>query len=77
MDSVWVFGEITLNKKFLEYASQKGILIHFFNYYEYYIGTFYPREHLNSGYVLLKQVEAYLDLEKKVVDCKTNHYDGS
>ena len=70
LDSVWVFGEITLNKKFLEYASQKGILIHFFNYYEYYIGTFYPREHLNSGYVLLKQVEAYLDLEKRLLIAK-------
>lgn len=67
LDSVWVFGKITLNKKFLEYASQKGILIHFFNYYEYYIGTFYPREHLNSGYVLLKQVEAYINPEKRLI----------
>lgn len=70
LDSVWVFGEITLNKKFLDFASQKGILIHFFNYYEYYTGTFYPREHLNSGYVILKQAEAYLQEEKRVLIAK-------
>ena len=70
LDSVWVFGEVTVNKKFLDFASQKGILIHFFNYYEYYTGTFYPREHLNSGYVILKQAEAYLQEEKRVLIAK-------
>ena len=70
LDSVWVFGEITVNKKFLDFASQKGILIHFFNYYEYYTGTFYPREHLNSGFVILKQAEAYLQEEKRVLIAK-------
>lgn len=59
-----------MNKKFLDFASQKGILIHFFNYYEYYTGTFYPREHLNSGYVILKQAEAYLQEEKRVLIAK-------
>lgn len=70
LDSIWVFGEITLNKKFLDYASQKGILIHFFNYYEYYTGTFYPREHLNSGYVILRQAEAYLNEERRLLIAK-------
>jgi len=30
------------------------------------VGTFYPREFLNSGYVVLKQSEAYLDYGKRV-----------
>lgn len=66
LDNIWVFGEIELNKKFLDYASQKEICIHFFNYYGYYSGTFYPREHLNSGFVILKQAEKYLDFEKRL-----------
>lgn len=66
IDNIWVFGELDLNKSFLEYASQKGVVIHFFNYYEYYSGSFYPREHLNSGYVILKQAEAYLDFSKRI-----------
>lgn len=66
LDTIWIFGEIDINKRFLDYASQKGIMIHFFNYYEYYTGSFYPREHLNSGYVILKQVENYLNEEKRI-----------
>jgi len=50
--------------------SQKEILIHFFNYYGYYVGTYYPREHLNSGYMTLKQAEHYLDNEKRIILAK-------
>ena len=60
---IFIFGEVTINKKLLEFLSQKEILLHFFNHYGYYMGTFYPREHYNSGYLLLKQVEHYLNPE--------------
>lgn len=58
---IMVFGEVDLNKKLLEFLSQKEIILHYFNHYGYYMGSFYPREHLNSGYVILKQAEHYLD----------------
>ncbi len=60
-----IFGEVDLNKSLLEFCSQKEITLHFFNYYGYYTGSFYPREHLNSGYMILKQVEHYTDEEKR------------
>jgi len=63
---IMVFGEVTINKKLLEFISQKEILLHYFSHYGYYMGTFYPREHLNSGYMLLKQAEHYLDPEKRL-----------
>lgn len=66
LNDIYVFGELTLNKRFLEYASRKEVPIHFFNYYGYYIGSFYPREHLNSGYMILKQAEFYLNDEKRM-----------
>lgn len=66
INNIWFFGEIDLNKSFLDFISQKNICLHFFNYYGYYSGSFYPREHLNSGYVILKQAEFYLDFEKRV-----------
>lgn len=62
----FIFGEVDLNKRFLEFVSQKEILLHFFNYYGYYVGTYYPREHLNSGYIILKQAEHYLDENKRI-----------
>jgi CRISPR-associated protein Cas1 len=61
-----VFGEVNLNKRVLEFLSQNQVLVHFYNYYGYYTGTYYPREHFNSGYMLLKQVEHYLDDERRL-----------
>ncbi|MCY9512040.1 type I-B CRISPR-associated endonuclease Cas1b [Paenibacillus larvae] len=61
-----IFGEVELNKSLLEFCSQKEIILHFFNYYGYYTGSFYPREHLNSGYMILKQAEYYMDEIKRL-----------
>lgn len=66
INNIWFFGEVTLNKALLDFVSQKEICLHFFNYYGYYSGSFYPREHLNSGYVILKQAEHYLDYDKRM-----------
>ena len=65
INEIFLFGEVDLNKRFLEFAAQKEILIHYFNYYGYYMGTFYPREHYNSGYMILCQAEHYLDKSKR------------
>lgn len=46
--------------------TEKNICVHFFNRYEYYVGTYYPREHYNSGIVILKQVEFYNDYNKRI-----------
>lgn len=67
LNDIYVFGEVTVSKKFMEYATQKQVLLHFFNYHEYYVGTYYPREHYNSGYMILKQAEHYLDNRKRKV----------
>lgn len=42
------------------------IILHFYNYYGYYAGSYYPREHLNSGYMILRQAEHYLDSTKRL-----------
>jgi len=71
---IFVFGEVDLNKKLLEYMEENEIILHFFGYYGNYVGSFYPREHYNSGYVILRQAEHYLDparrleLARKFVD---------
>ncbi len=61
-----VFGEVSLNKRFLEFLTQKEIILHFLNNYGYYVGSYYPREHLNSGYMILKQAEYYMDEIKRL-----------
>lgn len=65
-NEIYVFGEVNVNKKFLDFISSHQILLHYFNYHGYYSGTFYPREHYNSGYMILRQAEHYLDEEKRL-----------
>ncbi|MEM3398025.1 MAG: type I-B CRISPR-associated endonuclease Cas1b [Nitrososphaerota archaeon] len=64
--SLHVFGEMDFNAKLLNFLSQKGIPVHIYNYYGYYSGSFYPREKLVSGFLIVKQVEHYLDPEKRL-----------
>jgi CRISPR-associated protein Cas1 len=62
-----VFGELNLNKRFLEFCTHNEILIHFFSHEGYYQGSYYPREHLASGCLLLKQAEHYLNEDARLI----------
>jgi CRISPR-associated protein Cas1 len=66
VQEIHVFSELDLNKRFLEFLTQKEIILHFYNRYGYYVGTYYPREHLNSGYMILRQAEHYMDHERRL-----------
>lgn len=59
--SIWVFGEIDFNKRILEFLATKNIVVHTYNHFGYYVSSIYPREFYNSGFVLLKQCEHYMD----------------
>ena len=66
VEDLYILGEATFNTKLINFLSQNGIPLHFFNYYQFYSGSFYPREHLISGKLLVKQVEHYTCNEKRV-----------
>lgn len=70
IDQIFVFSELSLNTSFLNFLSQNKIVIHFFNFYGLYIGSFIPRETNISGDLVVKQVEHYLDKEKRVLLAK-------
>ncbi|MFN3995502.1 MAG: type I-B CRISPR-associated endonuclease Cas1b [bacterium] len=71
IDQIFIFGEIDLNTSFLNFISQNNIVIHFFNYYGYYSGSFIPREENLSGSLVVKQVEFYLEKEKRLEIAKS------
>ena len=72
--AIYVYGELDLNTKLLNFLTQKKVPIHFFNYYGFYSGSYYPRDYLHSGFLLVKQVEHYrdgvkrLEIAKEIVD---------
>lgn len=67
---IHLFGEIDLNTKMIVFLNQHGIPLHFYNYYGYYSGSFYPREKLLSGFLIVKQVEHYIDPQKRLAIAK-------
>ena len=38
----------------------------FFNHYGFYTGTYYPKENLVSGKLLIEQVKHYIDNNKRL-----------
>ncbi len=66
VDSIWSFRELDLNSRLLNFLAQKKIPLHFFNYYGYYSGSFYPREYLQAGFLLVRQVKHYSSNTKRL-----------
>ncbi len=67
IDHIYCFSEMDINSRLLELLSQKQVCIHFFNYYGHYTGSFIPKEALLSGFLVVKQVEHYLNYEQRLV----------
>lgn len=66
IESLYLFGNINFNSRFLNFLSSYNIPLHLFNYYGFYSGSFFPKEYLNSGFLLVKQVEKYLHTDKRM-----------
>ncbi len=66
IDEIYVMSEMTFNTSFISYISQYGIPIHFFNYYNFYVGSYYPKEKLLAGQLLVKQFEHYTNGDKRL-----------
>lgn len=67
ISDIYVMSEMTFNTAFINYISQYGIAIHFFNYYNFYTGSYYPKESLLAGQLLVSQVNSYVDFEKRII----------
>lgn len=65
-NDIYLFGEVELNTKCLNFLGQNKVAVHFFNYYGFYTGSFIPKETNISGKLLVKQVEYFQDEVKRV-----------
>lgn len=70
IQDLYIMNEIDFNSRGINFLGQHGIAAHFFNYYTFYTGSFYPREKLISGKLLVKQVEHYTDESKRLALAK-------
>jgi CRISPR-associated protein Cas1 len=67
VDSLYLYGEVDLNTKALTFLASKKIPLHVFNYYGFYSGSYYPREYLHSGHLLVHQVSHYSDPARRLI----------
>ena len=63
---LFVFGQLDLNAALLNFLGQQSIVIHFFDHYENYTGSFMPREYLLAGKTQIEQTKAYLSNKKRM-----------
>ncbi len=66
VDDIYIMSEMSFNTSLLNLLGNNGVAVHFFNYYQFYIGSFYPREQRLAGKLLTQQVEHYTNYEKRM-----------
>ncbi|PTD93815.1 subtype I-B CRISPR-associated endonuclease Cas1 [archaeon SCG-AAA382B04] len=64
--SIYSYGALTYTSQCTHLLAKEGVPIHFFNYYGYYDGTFYPKETYLSGKVTVNQSQHYLEKNKRL-----------
>ncbi len=61
ISAIYAYGRISFTSGVISYLSKYGVPVHFYNYYGFYEGSYYPRESLLSGDLVIKQAEHYID----------------
>ena len=67
VEAFYCFGETDWNTRLINFLATNRVPAHFFNYYGFYSGTFMPRQEVNSGFLLVNQVQHYSDSQKRLV----------
>lgn len=66
VNEIYVMSEMDFNTNLINFLCQHEVIVHFFNYYSFYTGTFQPRKKLVSGNLLVNQVTYYNDCDKRL-----------
>lgn len=65
IDSIYSFGSLNFNSRFLGFISKHHIPLHCFSYSGNYIGSFLPKKNNTNGVTIIEQTKAFLD-EKRI-----------
>ncbi|MCJ7843512.1 type I-B CRISPR-associated endonuclease Cas1b [Lederbergia sp. NSJ-179] len=76
MENIHVFGQVDFNTNFLNLLTQNDVRVHFYNYYGFYNGTYYPRSKNISGFTVVNQSRHYIEKDKREYLAKQFIYSG-
>ena len=66
IENLFIFGSIDANSALFNFLGKQKITCHFFDYYEHYTGSFYPKEYLLAGKMQVEQTKAYVSKKKRI-----------
>ena len=66
VDNLFVFGSLDANSAMYNFLGKNQISVHFFDYYEHYIGSFMPKDYLLSGRMQIAQMKHYIRKDKRM-----------
>lgn len=67
VSDLYVFGSLDANSALYNFMGKEQVNVHFFDYYENYTGSFYPKEYLLAGRVVVNQVLHYTKMPKRIL----------
>lgn len=69
---LYLFSDCTITTKLISLIGKTGIVIHFFDYYGNYVGSFFPKEQLLSGNFIIEQSLAYINKREIIAKAIVN-----
>lgn len=65
LSNLYIFGSLDANSALYNFLGKQQVSVHFFDYYEHYKGSFYPKEYLLAGKMQVEQTRCYLSPTKR------------
>jgi CRISPR-associated protein Cas1 len=66
IEAIYLFGECDLNSRFFNFLGKSRVPLHFFNWFGFYTGSYWPRQEVVSGKTTIAQALLYADLGQRV-----------